>query len=246
MSIFLQAINIVKSYKLGETNTGTFIEDIKIFFNKKIKKKNSKKILNNCNIILKKGESVALLGKNGSGKSTFLKILSRISYPDSGKILFKGKIASLLSVVNSLEPDFTGEENIYFLGAGMGFLKKNIKEKIEEILNFSETREFKNTPVKRYSTGMRIRLSFAICLILESEIILADEILTVADSKYQKKCISFLNKILRKKLRIILFVSHDRALNLQVCKKGVIMHNSNLSKKMSIKKAYEYYDELIN
>ena len=245
MNIFLKATNVEKSYKLGETNTSTFIEDIKIFFNKKIKKINSKKILNNCNLFLKKGESVALLGKNGSGKSTFLKILSRISYPDNGKILFKGRIASLLSVVNSLEPDFTGKENIFFLGAGMGFAKINIKKKINEILNFSETGEFKNTPVKRYSTGMRIRLSFAICLILESDIILADEILTVADSKYQKKCISFLNKILKKKSRIILFVSHDRALNLKVCKKGVIMHNAHLSKKMSIRKAYKYYDELI-
>lgn len=245
MNIFLKAININKSYKLGETNTNTFIEDLKIFFNKKIKRLNSKKILNNCNLILQKGESVALIGRNGSGKSTFLKILSRIAYPDSGKVLFKGRVASLLSVVNSLEPDFTGEENIFFLGAGMGFTKNNIIKKIHKIIDFSETKEFKDTPVKRYSTGMRIRLSFAICLILESDIILADEILTVADSKYQKKCIDFLKKILKKKTRIVLFVSHDRALNLKVCQKGVVMHKARLSKKMNIKKAYQYYDKLI-
>lgn len=244
MNNFLRVDNISKSYKLGETNISSFAEDIKIFFNKRHKKKNLKLILNNCSLFLKKGDCVALLGKNGAGKSTLLKIISKIAYPDKGTVYFNGKIASMLSIVNSLEPDFTGIENIFFLGAGMGFSKNEINNKVNKILNFSEINEFKNTPVKRYSTGMRIRLSFAICLNLNNDIILADEVLTVADSVYQKKCIKFLREIIRKKLKIILFVSHDRLLNLNICSKGIILNNGNLSKIYDIRKAYKIYDNL--
>lgn len=244
MKNFLKVDSISKSYKLGETNFSSFAEDIKIFFNKNYKKKNLKSVLKNCSIFLKKGDCVAILGKNGAGKSTLLKIISKIAYPDKGAINFNGKLASMLSIVNSLEPDFTGIENVFFLGAGMGFNKNEINKNLKKILDFSEIGEFKDTPVKRYSTGMRIRLSFAICLNLNNDIILADEVLTVADSVYQKKCIKFLREIIQKKLKMILFVSHDRALNLNICKKGVILQNGNLSKIYDIKKAYKIYDNL--
>ena len=241
---FLEIKNIYKSYKLGETNFSSFTEDVKVFFNKNIKKKNTKLILRNCSIYLKKGDSVAILGKNGAGKSTLLKIISKIAYPDQGYVRCKGKIASMLSIVNSLEPDFTGVENVFFLGAGMGFGKDEITKKLNQILNFSEIGEFKDTPVKRYSVGMRIRLSFSICLNLNNDIILADEVLTVADSYFQNKCIKFLKSIIKKKQKIIFFVSHDRNLNLKICDKGVILKNGNLSEIYDIKKAYNYYDNI--
>ena len=201
--------------------------------------------MNNCSISLNQGDSIAILGKNGAGKSTLLKIISNITYPDSGKVHLSGKVASMLSIVNSLEPDFTGIENVFFLGAGMGFEKSEIKKKLNKILSFSEIGDFKNTPVKRYSTGMRVRLSFSICLNLNSDIILADEVLTVADSYYQKKCIKFLKELIKKKSKILLFVSHDRNLNLKICNKAVILHNGNLSKIYNIEKAYEHYDAII-
>ncbi|MDB2709293.1 ABC transporter ATP-binding protein [Candidatus Pelagibacter bacterium] len=244
MKNFLQIKNISKSYKLGETNILSFVEDIKIFLNKDYKKKNVKLILDNCSLSLKKGDSVAILGKNGAGKSTLLKIISKITYPDKGHVIYEGTIASMLSIVNSLEQDFTGEENIFFLGSGMGFSKNEIKKKLNKILEFSEIGAFKDTPIKRFSTGMRVRLSFSICLNLNCDIILADEVLTVADMYFQKKCIKFLKEIIKKKSKIILFVSHDRSLNLNICKKGIILNKGNLSKQYNIKKAYKIYDSL--
>ena len=239
----LELNNICKKYDLRPTNYITFLDDMKSFF---FNKKNSsyKYILKNCNLKISLGDSICLIGQNGAGKSTLLKIISGISFPSSGSKVVSGNIASLLSILTSLEQEFTGKENVFFLGAGMKIKKNILQNQMNNIFDFADLNSFINTPVKRYSTGMKVRLAFSICLNTDCNIILADEILTVSDSNFKKKCIIRLKKKISEKKIAIIFVSHDRELNKQICTKGVVLTNGVLSDVMDINSAYSIYNKL--
>ena len=242
--IYLQVSGISKTYNLEPTSSKTFFKELKNFiFKEKINSKQIE-ILKNCNMILEEGESLALIGVNGSGKSTFLKILSKICNPDCGNILIDVPTASLLSLTTGLEPEFTGHENIYYLGSILGMSRKQINDQYNKIVKFSELDRFIGTPLKRYSAGMKVRLAFSIASNLHSRIIVLDEILVLIDKNFKEKCIKKLKELVDVEKKSIIFVSHDREFNKKFCKNGIVLNKGTMSQKMSINDAYNYYDSL--
>jgi len=175
------------------------------------------------------GESVFITGRAGTGKSTLLKILSRITEPTAGKIKIKGRVASLLEVGTGFHPELTGRENIYLNGAILGMHRAEIKSKFDEIVNFSEVEKFLDTPVKRYSSGMYVRLAFAVAAYLESEILVVDEVLAVGDLQFQKKCLGKMQDVSQSEGRTVLFVSHNMGTINQLCNKGILLKSGRIS-----------------
>jgi len=183
--------------------------------------------LKNITFDLNQGEVLAVVGANGAGKSTLLKLISRITAPTSGSIKLQGRVASLLEVGTGFHPDLTGRENIYLNGTILGMTKNEIDKNFDEILDFSGVEKFIETPVKRYSTGMRMRLAFSVAAFLEPEILLIDEVLSVGDAKFQKKCIGKMNDIASTG-RTVLFVSHRMAAVKSLCTKGILLDKGKL------------------
>ena len=197
--------NVSKLYRLGETGTGTMGQDINRWFakirgkedpfaligetNDRTTKGTSHIVwaLKDINFEVKQGEVLGIIGRNGAGKSTLLKLLSKVTMPSSGSIKYKGRIASLLEVGTGFHPDLTGRENVYINGAILGMTKKEISRKFDEIMDFAGVERYIDTPVKRYSSGMYVRLAFAVAAHLESEILIIDEVLAVGDAEFQKK-----------------------------------------------------------
>lgn len=173
---------------------------------------------------VEEGEVLGIIGRNGAGKSTLLKILSRVTAPTSGEIKVNGRIASLLEVGTGFHPELTGRENTYLNGAILGMSRKEIKKKFDEIVEFAEIEKFIDTPVKRYSSGMYVRLAFAVAAHLESEIMLVDEVLAVGDADFQNKCLGKMGNV-TKNGRTVLFVSHNMGAVLQLCKRGILLAN---------------------
>ena len=171
---------------------------------------------------IKQGERVGIIGRNGAGKSTILKILSRITEPTTGEILIKGRVASLLEVGTGFHPELTGRENIYLNGAILGMSKVEIKKKFDEIVAFAEVEKFLETPVKRYSSGMYVRLAFAVAAHLEPEILIVDEVLAVGDAAFQKKCLGKMDDV-AKQGRTVLFVSHNMGVVQTLCRRGILL-----------------------
>lgn len=184
--------------------------------------------ISNINLEIFKGEKVAIIGRNGAGKSTLLKVLSRITEPTEGEIKIKGRIASLLEVGTGFHPELTGRENIFLNGAVLGMTKKEILSKFDSIVDFSGCEKFLDTPVKRYSSGMRVRLGFAIAAHLESEILIVDEVLAVGDAEFQKKCLGKMDEISKGEGRTIIFVSHDLGAVQQLCEKGIVLDRGKI------------------
>ncbi|MDD5598414.1 MAG: ABC transporter ATP-binding protein, partial [Victivallaceae bacterium] len=178
--------------------------------------------LKDINFKIEQGDRVGIIGRNGAGKSTLLKILSRITEPTSGKIGMKGRVASLLEVGTGFHPELTGRENIYLNGAILGMTRAEIKKKFDEIVAFAEVEKFLDTPVKHYSSGMYVRLAFAVAAHLEPEILLVDEVLAVGDAQFQKKCLGKMEDV-SKEGRTVLFVSHNMAAIRQLCNKGIVL-----------------------
>ena len=225
--IILKIENISKQYRLGLVGTGTLSHDLKRWFYKvrgkedpylKIGDTNDRSqkaesdyvlALKDINFEVKRGEVLGIIGKNGAGKSTLLKILSRVTSPTTGTIKTKGRIASLLEVGTGFHPELTGKENIYLNGAILGMTKAEIKVKEQEIIDFSGCERYIDTPVKRYSSGMRVRLAFAVAAFLEPDILVVDEVLAVGDAEFQKKAIGKIQDISKGDGRTVLFVSHD-------------------------------------
>ncbi|MFB8790192.1 MAG: ABC transporter ATP-binding protein [Potamolinea sp.] len=176
---------------------------------------------------IKRGDRVGIIGRNGAGKSTLLKILSRITEPTTGRITIKGRVASLLEVGTGFHPELTGRENIYLNGAILGMSKAEIKRKFDEIVAFSEVEKFLDTPVKHYSSGMYVRLAFAVAAHLEPEILVVDEVLAVGDIAFQKKCLGKMEDV-GKEGRTVLFVSHNMAAVEKLCQQGIVLHQGNL------------------
>jgi lipopolysaccharide transport system ATP-binding protein len=174
------------------------------------------------------GERVGIIGRNGAGKSTLLKILSRITYPTKGKVTLRGRVASLLEVGTGFHPELTGRENIYMNGATLGMHRAEIKAKFDEIVAFAEVAKFLDTPVKRYSSGMYVRLAFAVAAHLDPEILLVDEVLAVGDAQFQKKCLGKMEEVSKSSARTVLFVSHNMTAIRTLCERAVLLESGTV------------------
>ncbi len=192
---------------------------------------------------VKQGESVGIIGRNGSGKSTLLKILSRITEPTTGRVSIKGRVASLLEVGTGFHPELTGRENIFLNGAVLGMMKAEIKRKFDEIVAFAEVEKFLDTPVKRYSSGMYVRLAFAVAAHLEPEILIVDEVLAVGDAQFQKKCLGKMGEV-AKEGRTVLFVSHNMVAVKSFCTRGIVLDNGQVETIGQIGEAIYHYSAI--
>lgn len=197
--------------------------------------------LKNLNFEIKQGDRVGIIGRNGAGKSTLLKVLSRITEPTTGKVSLKGRVASLLEVGTGFHPELTGRENIYLNGAILGMSRVEIKRKFDEIVDFSGVEKFLDTPVKRYSSGMYVRLAFAVAAHLEPEILVVDEVLAVGDVEFQKKCLGKMEDVSNKEGRTILFVSHNMQAIQSLCNYGILLQTGQISQKGDIYKVLNKY-----
>lgn len=197
--------------------------------------------LRHINFSISQGDRVGIIGRNGAGKSTLLKILSRITEPSEGRITIRGRVASLLEVGTGFHPELTGRENIFLNGAILGMTRAEIRRKFDEIVDFSEVERFLDTPVKRYSSGMYVRLAFAVAAHLEPEILVIDEVLAVGDAQFQKKCLGKMEDISRGKGRTVLFVSHNMQAVKQLCNKGILLDKGHVLKVGDVNEVAESY-----
>jgi lipopolysaccharide transport system ATP-binding protein len=257
--IILKAENISKQYRLGQVGTGTLSHDLNRWWHQirgkenpylKIGDTNDRSTkgesdyvwaLQDINFEVERGEVLGIIGKNGAGKSTLLKILSRVTAPTTGNIKFGGRVASLLEVGTGFNGEMTGRENVYLNGAILGMTKKEITAKIDEIIAFSGCERYIDTPVKRYSSGMTVRLAFAVAAFLEPEILVIDEVLAVGDAEFQKKAIGKMQDISKGGGRTVLFVSHNMAAIKQLCTKTIMMENGKVVFEGNTNDGIEYY-----
>ncbi len=257
MSVAIEITNIGKQYRLGSIGTGSLGSDINRWFHKvrgkedpylKIGRENDRTVvggdyvwaLNNISFSIERGEVVGLIGRNGAGKSTLLKIISGITSPTLGEIKIKGKTASLLEVGTGFHPELTGRENIFLNGAILGMTKNDIRKELDAIIAFSGIAKYIDTPIKRYSSGMLVRLGFAVAAHLNSEILIVDEVLAVGDIEFQEKCIGKMKDVSHSG-RTILFVSHNMASIKALCTKGVVFKNGLQQFEGKINEAIENY-----
>jgi lipopolysaccharide transport system ATP-binding protein len=223
----LNILNVSKRYEIGEEKNTSLRTTLKRPFHFKKKKKKTFWALKNISIDINPGEVVGIIGKNGAGKSTLLKVLSKITAPTEGRIEISGRVASLLEVGTGFHPELTGRENIYLNGTILGMTKKEVKEKFDEIIEFSGIDEFIDTPVKKYSSGMYVRLAFSVAAHLEPEILVIDEVLAVGDAEFQNKCLGKMQDVASTG-RTVLFVSHNLAAVKKLCTKGVLLEKGEI------------------
>jgi len=195
---------------------------------------------------VKQGDRIGIIGRNGAGKSTLLKLLSRITEPTTGSVRIKGRVASLLEVGTGFHPELTGRENIFLNGAILGMGRAEIKEKFDEIVDFAEIEKFLDTPVKRYSSGMYVRLAFAVAAHLEPEILIVDEVLAVGDAQFQKKCLGKMEDVSAKEGRTVLFVSHNMSAVQSLCNRGILLNSGKLHHDGSNSDVIHAYNNLLN
>ena len=200
--------------------------------------------MRDINFEIEQGDAVGIIGRNGAGKSTLLKLLSKVTKPTTGSFKVNGRIASLLEVGTGFNPEMTGRENIYLNGAILGMRRHEITRKLDEIIEFSGVDRYIDTPVKRYSSGMYVRLAFAVAAHLESEILIVDEVLAVGDAEFQKKCLGKMGDISKGEGRTVLFVSHNMAAVKSLCNNGIVLNNGQLNFIGSIQNAVEEYSQL--
>ena len=253
-----------KLYVLGTFGTGTLSQDLNRWWarvrgkedpylkigevNDRTKKGDSRFVwaLKDISFSVEQGDVVGIIGKNGAGKSTLLKILSRVTSPTVGSIKVKGRIASLLEVGTGFHPEMTGRENIYMNGSIMGMTRSEITRKLDEIVDFAGVEKYLDTPVKRYSSGMIVRLGFAIAAHLDPEILVVDEVLAVGDAEFQKKAIGKMHDVANGQGRTVLFVSHNMAAVKSLCKKGVVMKNGGIEYTGDIESSVAHYLQIGN
>lgn len=250
--IVLKVENLSKQYRLGLVGTGTLSHDLNRWWhrirgkedpylklgetNDRASKGNSDYVwaLKDIDFEVEQGEVLGIIGKNGAGKSTLLKILSKVTGPSKGFIKAKGRIASLLEVGTGFHPELTGRENIFLNGAILGMTRAEIKSKIDEIVDFAGIERYADTPVKRYSSGMYVRLAFAVAAHLESEILIVDEVLAVGDVDFQKKAIGKMKSVSQGEGRTVLFVSHDLVAVKSLCTRGILLKDGMIYKSGSV------------
>lgn len=256
----LEFNHISKLYSLGKIGTGTLGRDLSRWWQMSVLKREDPYLkigqtnthnqksdtgfvwaLRDISFNVNQGDVVGIIGKNGSGKSTLLKILSRITAPTKGEIRSKGRIASLLEVGTGFHSDLTGRENIYMNGAILGMTKPEITHKLDEIVDFSGIMRYIDTPVKRYSSGMKVRLGFAVAAFLEPEILLVDEVLAVGDAEFQKRAIGKMKSVSSEEGRTVLFVSHNMNSVLQLCNRGVLLNNGDLILEGEVNEVVSHY-----
>lgn len=246
MALALKAENISKQYRLGQVGTGSLSHDLNRFWHQirgkenpylKIGESNDRTqkgesdyvwSLRNIDFEIEQGDAVGIVGRNGAGKSTLLKLLSKVTKPTTGRISTKGRIASLLEVGTGFNPEMTGRENVFLNGAILGMTKKEITRKFDEIVDFSGVERYIDTPVKRYSSGMYVRLAFAVAANLESEILIVDEVLAVGDAEFQKKCLGKMGDVSKGEGRTVLFVSHNMTAVKELCSQGILLNQGLL------------------
>lgn len=255
----LKIENVSKQYRLGVVGTGTISHDLNRWWHKvrgkedpylKIGEKNDRSskgnssyvwALQDINFEVKKGEVLGIIGKNGAGKSTLLKILSKVTSPTTGAIKAKGRIASLLEVGTGFHPELTGRENIFLNGAILGMNKAEIRSKLDEIIEFSGCERYVDTPVKRYSSGMKVRLAFAVAAHLEPEILVVDEVLAVGDAEFQKKAIGKMQDISNSDGRTVLFVSHNMTAVKNLCNRAIVLESGKIIYEGEADEAVSFY-----
>ncbi|MEO7214147.1 ABC transporter ATP-binding protein [Mucilaginibacter sp.] len=255
----IEVENLSKAYQLGAYGTGTLSKDLERYWarlrgkedpfltigelNDRTTKSTSNVVwsLKDIDFKIEQGSAVGVIGRNGAGKSTLLKILSRTTSPTTGTVKMKGRVASLLEVGTGFHPELTGTENIYLNGAILGMRKAEIKKKFDEIVDFSGVERYIDTPVKRYSSGMYVRLAFAVAAHLESEILIIDEVLAVGDSEFQKKCLGKIGQVSKGEGRTVLFVSHNMAAIKTLCTQGIVLTNGQLTFTGKQLEAVSYY-----
>lgn len=240
--IMIKVCNVSKTYRLGEIGGTSLTDEVKRVLakirrkddpTKKIGAKNYNKgekfkALDNVSFEINKGERVGIIGHNGAGKSTILKLISRVTGPTEGEIYLDGRVASMLEVGTGFHSELTGRENIYMNGAILGMTKKEIDSKIEDIIEFSELRQFIDTPVKRYSSGMYVKLAFSVAAHLDSEIMIMDEVLAVGDVAFQNKCLQKMKDVSEQKDKTILYVSHNMGTIRQLCERVIVFNHGKV------------------
>lgn len=259
MSVAIRVEDLSKAYQLGEIGTGTVSRDIERWLAKvrgkedpflKVGEVNDRSVKGTSNIVwslkdisfeIEQGDAVGIIGRNGAGKSTLLKILSRVTTPTQGVVKARGRIASLLEVGTGFHPELTGRENIYLNGAILGMRKREITAKLDQIVDFSGVERYIDTPVKRYSSGMYVRLAFAVAAHLDSEILIVDEVLAVGDADFQAKCLGKMEDVSRGEGRTVLFVSHNTGSMVDLCKTGILLENGQMIMKDSIQSTVSKY-----
>ena len=252
--------NISKIYRLGLVSTGTLSHDLKRWWTMNIRHQEDPYLtigetndrstkgdsdyvwaLKDIDFKVEQGDVVGIIGKNGAGKSTLLKILSRVTAPTTGTIRARGRIGSLLEVGTGFHPEMTGRENIYMNGAILGMTKQEITRKLDEIVDFSGCERYIDTPVKRYSSGMMVRLGFAVAAHLDPEILVVDEVLAVGDAEFQKKAIGKMQDVSKGEGRTVLFVSHNMASVKSLCKTGIVLKNGQIVHSGTADECVNYY-----
>ncbi len=255
--------NISKQYRLGLVSTRTLSHDLKRWYAMNIQGKDDPYLkigevndrahrgeseyvwaLKDINFKVEQGDVLGIIGKNGAGKSTLLKILSKVTTPSTGTIKARGRIASLLEVGTGFHPEMTGRENIYMNGAIMGMTKAEISRKFDEIVDFSGVERYIDTPAKRYSSGMTVRLGFAIAAHLDPEILVVDEVLAVGDAEFQKKAIGKMQDVSKGEGRTVLFVSHNMASIMNLCKNGILLENGSIKMAGQIGQVVDFYQRI--
>lgn len=262
-NIVLKVENISKQYRLGQLGTGTISHDLNRMWAKmrgkedpylKVGDKNDRSkaggsdyvwSLKDINFEVKQGEVLGIIGKNGAGKSTLLKILSQVTTPTTGEVKVKGRIAALLEVGTGFHPDLSGRENIFLNGAILGMTKVEIISKLDEIVDFSGVAKYLDTPVKRYSSGMMVRLGFAVAAHLEPEILIVDEVLAVGDAEFQEKCLGKMKDVSGQG-RTVLFVSHNMAAIKSLCKRTIVLKNGETYFDGNVVDGITKYLEILN
>ena len=254
--------NISKTYDLGLVGTGTLSKDLTRIWAKlrgkpdpyatiaelndrtSASKSGTVYALKDINFSVDRGDILGIIGKNGAGKSTLLKILSQITSPSAGQIKMRGRVASLLEVGTGMHPEMTARQNVFLNGSLMGMRRNEIKSKLDEIVDFAGILKYVDTPIKRFSSGMQVRLGFAIAAFLEPEILIVDEVLAVGDAEFQKKAIGKMKDVSKGDGRTVLFVSHNMASVKALCNKGLVINNGEIVHQGSQNTAIEHYQNL--
>jgi len=266
-NVAIKVENLSKAYQLGQIGTGTISRDLERWYarmrgkedpflqigesNNQHTKSESDVVwsLKDINFEIEQGDAVGIIGRNGAGKSTLLKILSKVTAPTTGRISGKGRIASLLEVGTGFHPELSGRENIFLNGAMLGMRKREIQRKLDEIVDFAGIERYLDTPVKRYSSGMYVRLAFAVAAHLESEILIVDEVLAVGDAEFQKKCLGKMGEVSKGEGRTVLFVSHNMKSIVGFCNNCMLLNNGKIemiNKTESVLRKYEETNFKIN
>jgi len=262
--IAIKIENVSKKYRLGNIGSGILFKDLQSWWartrgkedpnsllfqrygaNHQVNKHGEFWALRNLSLEIQAGDRVGIIGRNGAGKSTLLKILSRVTTPTSGEVKIRGRITSLLEVGTGFHPELTGRENIYLNGAILGMKRAEIKTKLDEIIAFAAVDQFVDTPVKRYSSGMYVRLAFSVAAHLDSEILAVDEVLAVGDAEFQKKCLGKMKDVSTNQGRTVFYVSHIMASVRQLCQSGILLQNGMLAISGDINTVIDKYQEII-